>query len=106
VSFDPFQRECLEAMGFTVFALAGQPEAGVAAPPVATSMPGTGHATPPDRTDRLLAALLRAAGCGPDDAAAVALCRSLLPPGGLRDARARRALWPRLRAMRARAARG
>ncbi|TWG94489.1 hypothetical protein L599_000100002050 [Luteimonas sp. J16] len=106
MSFDPLQRECLEAMGFTVFALAGRADAGPVPPPAADPAPPRGDVRRPPPPDRLLLALLRAAGCGPDDAAALELCRSLLPPGGLRDARARRALWPRLRALRARTARG
>ncbi|WP_246123020.1 hypothetical protein [Luteimonas wenzhouensis] len=99
MSFDPLQRECLEAMGFTVLALASRPG-------VEAASPGVVPTPAPERPDRLLQALVRAAGRDPADPVALETCRSLLPPGGLRDARARRALWPRLRALRARAARG
>lgn len=103
MSFDPLQREFLAAMGHTVYALhdprrqddADRDAAARMAPPATASGAGP---------DALLLALLRAAGRAPDDAGALALCRSLLPAAGLPDARARRALWPRLRALRAGAA--
>ena len=60
-------------------------------------------APPRDAADgaaALLHALLRAAGQSVDDADARARCQAWLPPQGLRDVAARRALWPRLRAMR------
>ncbi len=103
MSFDPFQRECLAAMGYAVYALAdrgGAPadaQAQVAAPPAAGERPSD----PP----AVLRALVRAAGGDPADARMLEACRALLPAGGLPDARARRALWPRLRALRAKAAR-
>lgn len=77
MSWDPLQREVLEAMGYTVYGLA----------------------PPPD--DALLRALLRAAGRDAGAPDAVALCREWSPASRLRDPAAKRALWPRLRALRA-----
>jgi hypothetical protein len=80
VSWDPLQREVLEALGHAVYTVA--PQAGGV----------------PD--DPLLRALLRAAGRGPESADAVVLCREwrVAQP---RTPAAKRALWPRLRALRA-----
>lgn len=82
MNWDPLQREVLEALGHTVYGLAGT------APP-----------TLPD--DALLHAMLRAAGrdAGAEDAPA--LCREWMPTARLREPSAKRALWPRLRALRA-----
>ena len=104
MSFDPFQRECLAAMGYAVYALAGGDgaAAGTRVPEAATPAAGD----QPPRPGALLLALVRAAGGDPADERTLEACRALLPAGGLPDARARRALWPRLRALRARAARG
>ncbi|HVI57306.1 MAG TPA: hypothetical protein VM619_00325 [Luteimonas sp.] len=77
MSWDRLQREVLEAMGHTVYDVA---------PP-----PG----------DALLQALLRAAGRDADAPDAAALCREWSPATRLRDPAAKRALWPRLRALRA-----
>ncbi|TWT21218.1 hypothetical protein FQY83_07605 [Luteimonas marina] len=95
MSWDPLQREILAALGHMVYAVDGGDAAAVAPePPPATAVPGPA-------IDPLMRALLRAAGRDAGDGEALALCRSLLPPGGLRDAAARRALWPRLRGLRA-----
>jgi hypothetical protein len=107
MKLDPLQREILAEMGYTVY---GAKDADVAAADSASAPPvprtGADPAKPPGTDpDFLLRALLRAAGRDPDDAQALALCRGLLPPEGLRDARSRRALWPRLRRLRARTAR-
>lgn len=100
MSWDPLQREILAALGHVVYAVGGGDAAAVASepPPLAAAAPGPA-------IDPLMRALLRAAGRTAGDGEAIALCRSLLPPGGLRDAAARRALWPRLRGLRARPAR-
>jgi len=116
MSFDAFQRECLAAMGYAVYALAGR-DGGMAAgvaeaeleagadtgAAVTASTPPSSAARAPVASAALLRALVRAAGGDPDDAQALDACGALLPAGGLDDARARRALWPRLRALRARA---
>lgn len=109
MNWDPFQRDALEAMGYRLYAVQDAhaspqeerdarpaPEPAVAAD---IAVAGVAAGAP------LLRALLRAAGRRADDPAALALCRDLLPSGGLRDAAARRALWPRLRALRARQSR-
>ena len=109
MSWDPFQREALEAMGYRLYAVQGahapaaeeqvdrpQSRANVAADIAATDVAADAP---------LLRALLRAAGRRSDDADALALCRGLLATGGLHDTASRRALWPRLRALRARPSR-
>ena len=109
MSWDPFQRDALDAMGYRLYAVQG-----AHAPSMVETgqrlAPGPDPAADTVAADAaveapLLRALLRAAGRRADDAAALALCRDLLPAGGLRDPAARRALWPRLRALRARASR-
>ncbi|TYT25646.1 hypothetical protein FZO89_04895 [Luteimonas viscosa] len=107
MKLDRLQREILAEMGYTVYAANGDDAATVAAATVASAAPPGPRAAAPCASgpDSLLLALLRAAGRDLDDAQALALCRDLLPPEGLRDARSRRALWPRLRGLRARTAR-
>lgn len=99
MSWDPLQREILAALGHVVYAVDGGDAASVPEPSKVAA------ATPAQGVDPLMRALLRAAGRDAGDGEALALCRSLLPPGGLRDAASRRALWPRLRGLRARPAR-
>lgn len=82
MTWDPLQQEVLEALGHTVYRTAGPEPAPL-----------------PD--DPLLHALLRAAGRDAGDADAAALCRGWIPTARLRDPAAKRALWPRLRALRA-----
>ena len=82
MTWDPLQREILEALGHTVY--------DVAAP-----------ATPALPDDALLHAMLRAAGRDADAADAAALCREWMPTPRLREPSAKRALWPRLRTLRA-----
>lgn len=85
MSWDPLQREILGALGHTVYGLAG--------------------ATPSRLpNDPLLHALLKAAGCNADDGDAVALGREWMPTSRLHAPAAKRALWPRLRALRSRSA--
>lgn len=82
LAWDPWQREVLEAMGHRVYARA---------PRAADIVPD----------DPLAHALLRAAGRGPESADAAELLRGLPPLATLRaDPAAKRALWPRLRALR------
>lgn len=80
MSWDPLQHEVLAALGHTVYRA------------VTPSVPV------PD--DPLVHALLRAAGRDADAADAGLLCRRWPPPALLRDAAAKRALWPQLRALR------
>lgn len=115
MSWDPLQREILGALGHVVYAveMPGQGAGAEAPAPTGASPPASARGAragtqvqsqPPKNvsaSDALLRALARAAGLDPDDAAAQALCVGLLPAGGLRDAAARRALWPRLRHLRA-----
>lgn len=81
MTWDPFQREVLDALGIVAYRMAGDEPAD--AP-----------------RDALSLALLRAAARGPDAADAARLCREWGAPARLRDAAAKRALWPRLRALR------
>lgn len=103
MNWDPFQRDALEAMGLRLYEVR---DAGPAAAPVEEPPAAASPTQAPVRTvdapasQRLLAALARAAGRRADDAEALALCRRLLPAGGLRDVASRRALWRRLRALR------
>ena len=82
MTWDPLQREILAALGHTVYRTAA------AAP---TALPD----------DPLLHALLRAAGRDAEAPDAAALCREWMPTARLRAPSAKRALWPRLRALRA-----
>lgn len=86
MSWDAAQRDALAAFGYRLYRHVG--EAGVDAD------------APPD--DPLTRALLRAAGRPFDDPEAGRLCREWPAVAQLRDARAKRALWPRLRALRSR----
>lgn len=109
MSWDPFQRDALEAMGYRLYAVPaaqGSPAEGQdARTPAMPETSADTAAVDAAAAGPLLRALLRAAGRRQDDAEALALCRGLLPGGGLRDAASRRALWPRLRALRARPSR-
>ena len=82
MSWDPWQREVLEALGHQVYARAPVP----------------GDEVP---EDALAHALLRAAGRASTDPGSAALLRTLPSLASLRgDPHAKRALWPRLRALR------
>ena len=82
MSWDPWQREVLEALGHRVYE--------AVAP---SRLPAT--------RDPLLLALLRAAGRGPDHDDAAGLLAAWPPAAALRgNAAAKRALWPTLRALR------
>jgi hypothetical protein len=84
--WDGFQREMLAALGHTVFV----PAAAKPVEPMPVPMATATDATQP----ALLHALMRAAGV---DAGRLG---ELPPLDQLHDAAAKRALWPRLRAMR------
>ena len=84
--WDSFQREALTALGLVVYQAAGSPLDS----PVSPQRVAAGSDAP-----SLLQALARAAGVPVE-------CLVDLPPlDRLRTAAAKRALWPRLRAMRA-----
>lgn len=83
MSWDGLQREALEAMGYVLMRRV-DPDAG--------EVP----------EGALYDALLRAAGRDRGSPDAAALCRSWPSPEALRDPAAKRALWPRLRALRRR----
>jgi hypothetical protein len=114
MNWSPLQREMLEAMGLPPLqfvSAAATADAPSRDEPVSGARgAGTrGHdAQPRDRVttpapDRLTAALLRAAGWDRDEhtrEAVLALCP--LPQALRGDARAKRALWPHLRALRGR----
>lgn len=83
MSWDALQHEVLEAMGHVVYTRAA---------PERPRLPDA----------PLVHALLRAAGRDADDAEANAVCQACLPIARLAgDPLAKRALWPRLRALRA-----
>jgi FPC/CPF motif-containing protein YcgG len=85
--WDPQQREILAAMGLPVYRALG------------TTTADTASAAVVD--DPLIAALLRAAGRSRDAQDAAQLVRGWPTPQALRrDPRAKRALWPALRALR------
>ncbi|MBW8369270.1 MAG: hypothetical protein K0M70_15610 [Arenimonas sp.] len=87
MSWNPQQQAMLSAMGYTLYRQAGAAPEADAVPPQA--------AVPARASDRLLQALVRAAG-GRDLAAL-----GLPPMEQLRaSGAAKRALWPRLRALR------
>lgn len=81
MSWDGLQRETLEALGYSLWQRID---------PQAVELPD----------DPLLDALLQAAGRDRNSADAGSLYRSWPPLAQLRDPAAKRALWPRLRAMR------
>ena len=79
MSWDPFQREVLAALGHATYVVAPR--------------------TLPE--DPLLHALLRAAGRGPEAPDLEQVLRALPPTAALRgDAARKRALWPQLRRLR------
>jgi hypothetical protein len=112
LSWSPQQREALEAMGLPVYRMAGatapaaaRTDASTAAPAAArtdasTAAPAAirGESAAASTLDPLMLALLRAAGLGRD---AAPLTGDWPAPQTLRrDPQAKRALWPRLRALR------
>lgn len=82
MSWDGVQREILDALGYPQWRRVDQ------------------SAQIPD--DPLIHALLRAAGRTAESSDAVNLCREWQPLDRLRSTAAKRALWPRLRALRGR----
>lgn len=127
VSWDPEQRQWLEAMGYTLWALAVPGDAAVA-PPVEAARGGSQAAreaaaalfaqdAPPRRTpaatpsavasaplrgDRLLRAVLRAAGRRPEDGLDPEIAARVDTARLRGDPSAKRALWPYLRSLRRR----
>jgi hypothetical protein len=101
VSWDAFQRQVLNELGHAVYVVrevASPPATTPIAPPIAagTSAP---HAKPAAAVDAaLLARLARAAGLAPAQLLRLAPDLALQAAG--MDAQAKRALWPRLRALR------
>jgi hypothetical protein len=87
--WDAFQREALEAMGHVLYAPRA-PAPTAALPPPSASMAGMDAPVPRG----LLQALARAAGVRPD------ALPPLPPLAQLRTPAGKRALWPRLRALR------
>ena len=117
MNWSPLQRETLAAMGLSPYRLASASPRDESASKVVPSVaPVERNVSAPidprrpaaaardgDPPPALVAALLRAAGRGPDAADRDAVLRICPPPHALRgDARAKRALWPTLRAMRKR----
>lgn len=124
--WDAQQREWLQAMGYSVLSLAGDESAAPVAEAPVRNERSDGVRTPsgergdsvrgesarrpaaaPERRvadtgDALLRNLLRAARREPGDADV----QALFDPAGLRAPAAKRALWPRLRALRRAGARG
>ena len=116
MSWSPLQREMLDAMGLSPYRLASatptdesprvivQENTAASAKTAAqnsgqTSSPGNPQVS--SDTDALAAALLRAAGRDRAAADRDSVLRACPPPQTLRgDPRAKRALWPILRAMR------
>ncbi len=96
-SWSPQQREALEAMGLPVYRMVGA--AAPAAEPAAAPVAMRGESTLSASTlDPLMLALLCAAGLGREGAP---LAGDWPTPQTLRgDPQAKRALWPRLRALR------
>lgn len=90
MSWDGFQREVLDALGHRVYALA-QPHSGILPQPPPQLPPAATTGRPPP----LLAALARAAGVEPARLPELPALESLRG-----DPAAKRALWPRLRALR------
>lgn len=97
MSWDPLQREVLEAMGLPL-QRAVLP-ATAAAPAPAAGVPEAHVAI--DAADPLVIALLRAAGRTPTSPDATRIAATWPPLAALRrDPRAKRALWPALRRWR------
>jgi hypothetical protein len=110
VSWSPLQYEALEAMGLSPLRLAGADVAG-ANVAESTSTASASKAGAPASTirdpspkaeamDAMTAALLRAAGLSADIGGNEVLALCPVPQSLRGDARAKRALWPHLRAMR------
>ncbi len=100
LSWSPQQREALEAMGLPVYRMAGATAPAAARTDASTAAPAAmrGESAAASTLDPLMLALLRAAGLGRD---AAPLTGDWPAPQTLRrDPQAKRALWPRLRALR------
>ena len=102
MSWDPLQREVLEAMGLPLYRVAGggTPAASPAQAP-ASAAPPVQAGVAIDAADPLVIALLRAAGRAPTSPDAPQVAATWPPLATLRrDPRAKRALWPALRRWR------
>ena len=99
MSWDPLQREVLEAMGLPLYRVVGGAPAAPVTAPGAGAMPAAQGAI--DAADPLVIALLRAAGRTPTSPDATQVAALWPPLAALRrDPRAKRALWPVLRRWR------
>lgn len=106
--WDAVQRETLAAMGLPVYRMPGAAAPETVPAAARPDSASTDDSRPRDRLpdaplleDRLVAALLRAAGRSRDAHDAVQLVRGWPAPQALRrDPGAKRALWPALRALR------
>lgn len=100
---DPFQRAVLAELGHVVYRL--RPGPGETAPVVLAQPAGERPAARVDTVadDAMLARLARAAGMSPEQLVLRDPALAALSAGLRADAAAKRALWPRLRALRARA---
>lgn len=108
MNWTPLQRETLDAMGLSPYRLASSVSSSPNAEPASTARIAMTQLAAVSRmpdaampADAFVVALLRAAGRAADAADRDAVLRICPPPHALRgDARAKRALWPTLRAMR------
>lgn len=106
--WDAVQRETLAAMGLPVYRMLGAAALETASAAARPDSASTDDSRPRDRLpdaplleDRLVVALLRAAGRSRDAHDAAQLVRGWPAPQALRrDPGAKRALWPALRALR------
>lgn len=103
MSWDGFQRETLVELGYRLYrpADAGPPAAAAEAEGEAPLAPSTAPERPP-ALHPLHRALLRAIGRAAGDRDTAQLCSEWPAPEALRTPAAKRALWPRLRALRKR----
>lgn len=104
VSWDPLQREVIEALGYTLYSAQGPASvmAAIAAEDVRHNGAESVEAAQPGADSVLLRALLRAAGAGASSPDTRALCQRWIATSAVTDANARRALWPQLRSLRGR----
>ncbi|MFN7183897.1 MAG: hypothetical protein ACK4MZ_06890 [Thermomonas haemolytica] len=104
MSWDPFQRAVLAELGHDVYRVAAAPAAAAPVPATGHSAPaeaGSGAATGSDARDAaLLAKLAQAARLSPQALLAQQTGIADLLPRLRTDPAAKRALWPRLRALR------
>lgn len=104
MNWDGFQREALAELGYRLYRPfdASQPVAVEEEVAVAAPAPAPAPSDRPPALHPLHLALLRAVGRSPDDRDTARLCSEWPAPEALRTPAAKRALWPRLRALRMR----